>query len=406
MNKIFHITIIFFVIIISALTLNVTILQTASYATTVGIIDTVFDLDNPLLAKSLDQSSLTSISIKETSLKEYNRQKFTQTQKEFTTHPCYQKANELLLTKAQLGLKDALKNHSKLTQELEMAVALGSNYYHGTHVAGIILNSNSSNKQFKHKIVPFPFISSSKINIRKNKKLTKKMISSLILQLKNALELFELNPESISPIEEINQLISTSKPKVVNLSIGFNVEKIVKFYRKISAPDITTKMLYELVQLSTAFGRKKFDFIVKNNPHVLFVSSAGNNSENLDKIKYPQTLTSAPNLIIVGSSSYQDKQKLSKISNYGKKTVDLIAPGEKITSLLAKGDKSNNVVTFSGTSMSAPLVTRIIADIFQEYEDQEKKLSVEEVKKIFFSKYTNKCKNLSNKVKDGCYLDL
>jgi cell wall-associated protease len=105
---------------------------------------------------------------------------------------------------------------------------------------------------------------------------------------------------------------------------------------------------------------------------VLLVHAAGNDGENLEeKPSYPSpyfeaTATKAPNFITVGASSDPQikGQYIADFSNYGKKTVDVFAPGVKIWSTLPGG---NNYGNNQGTSMAAPVVSGLAALIWSYY---------------------------------------
>jgi len=116
---------------------------------------------------------------------------------------------------------------------------------------------------------------------------------------------------------------------------------------------------------------------------VLIVSAAGNESLNLDSSDiyyYPNDMDEnkieiANNFIVVGSSN-QNNSLVSAYSNYGKKTVDIFAPGEEIKVLTREG-----TINDSGTSLSAAVVSNIAALIRSLY----KNLSASEVKEIIMN---------------------
>lgn len=115
---------------------------------------------------------------------------------------------------------------------------------------------------------------------------------------------------------------------------------------------------------------------------VLIVNAAGNDALNLDEVRvYPNDQTPENeteiinNFINVGSltPSY-GKEMVSGFSNYGKKSVDIFAPGSQIYSTTPLDEYE----FLQGTSMAAPAVAGIAALIRSYYP----KLSAAQVKKI------------------------
>jgi cell wall-associated protease len=117
-----------------------------------------------------------------------------------------------------------------------------------------------------------------------------------------------------------------------------------------------------------------------NSKDVLIVSAAGNEALNLDNpdiYYYPNDMDEnkieiATNFIVIGSSN-QTSNLVSVYSNYGKKTVDIFAPGEEIK-VLTRSESIND----SGTSLSTAIVSNIAALIRSKFEN----LSAAEVKQI------------------------
>ena len=121
---------------------------------------------------------------------------------------------------------------------------------------------------------------------------------------------------------------------------------------------------------------------------VLLVHAAGNNSFNVDEnpyypsdVDYENPDEVVDNFITVGSISQKiDSNFVSEFSNYGKKNVDLFAPGDKIYTTTA----GNSYAYDSGTSLAAPMVSGVAALIWSYYP----KLTVQEVKQIILDSGT------------------
>ncbi len=118
--------------------------------------------------------------------------------------------------------------------------------------------------------------------------------------------------------------------------------------------------------------------------NVLLIHAAGNESANIDTTdnfpnpNFKNSRQTAKNWITVGASSDPLAEEGSKsytayFSNYGKKEVDVFAPGTRIYSTLPGGNKYGSL---DGTSMAAPVVTGVAALIMEYFPT----LSAAEVK--------------------------
>ena len=114
---------------------------------------------------------------------------------------------------------------------------------------------------------------------------------------------------------------------------------------------------------------------------VLLIHAAGNDGANNDEVEnFPKDTfddgEEADNVITVGASGNgRTGSKIAGFSNYGKKEVDVFAPGVSIYSTVPGGIKYNNA---SGTSMAAPVVAGVAAMILSYFPD----LSARQLKAI------------------------
>ena len=103
---------------------------------------------------------------------------------------------------------------------------------------------------------------------------------------------------------------------------------------------------------------------------VLLIHAAGNDGDNVDKVaNYPNAHVGkkpASNFLTVGASSENLSETLAgPFSNYGKKNVDLFAPGVSVMSTMPDNEYKNQ----DGTSMAAPVTTGVAALILSYFQD-------------------------------------
>ncbi len=126
---------------------------------------------------------------------------------------------------------------------------------------------------------------------------------------------------------------------------------------------------------------------------VLLVHAAGNDAKNIDlEDNYPSAVlndnTIAANMLTVGASGDSSIKSgiVAPFTNYGKATVDVLAPGIKIYSTVPGGNKYSFQ---EGTSMAAPVVSGIAALIRGYFPE----LSAPEVKQIIIQSVDSSLNN-------------
>jgi cell wall-associated protease len=121
---------------------------------------------------------------------------------------------------------------------------------------------------------------------------------------------------------------------------------------------------------------------------VLLVQASGNDGQDMDvKPQFPNdtfadgSSSDADNVICVGASGAKVGDELAAtFSNYGKKNVDVFAPGAKVTSI----DTDAEFNTADGTSFSSPIVAGVAALILEYYPT----LSAKQLKQVILESAT------------------
>ncbi len=115
-----------------------------------------------------------------------------------------------------------------------------------------------------------------------------------------------------------------------------------------------------------SWDKKVVDDAVKyaESKGVLLIHAAGNDGKSIDAMvhypckKFENSKKEAKNFVDVGALSWKGDEKIAApFSNYGKKTVDIFAPGVDIYSTAPEGKYKDA----SGTSMASPVVAGVCA---------------------------------------------
>lgn len=217
-------------------------------------------------------------------------------------------------------------------------------YLHGTHVAGIAIESLTNVR-----LINFPIITSAP-----EKKLT-------------LTEIFKFDPikqrrELRNQLEQISQVLQKDNVRVVNLSIGTSDEiafKLLKQKATILQKIFFRGQLKELAKQNAKVFTEELAFFFRANPNSVFVLAAGNEKQNLAKTTDHSANIQTENLIKVGA--LYTSNNLASFSNRSASYVDIAAFGTGIVSALVGGGKMH----MSGTSQAAPNVTNALAQIFE-----------------------------------------
>ncbi|CAA6809934.1 MAG: Unknown protein [uncultured Sulfurovum sp.] len=121
----------------------------------------------------------------------------------------------------------------------------------------------------------------------------------------------------------------------------------------------------------------------------LFIAASGNDSANTDLNEHYPSSYNLDNIISVAATNRNDD--LASFSNYGRKSVDIAAPGEEIYSTVVNGYD-----TYSGTSMATPHVAGVVALI----KSLDSSLNYSQIKDILYNGVDKK-PHLSNKLSTG-----
>lgn len=108
---------------------------------------------------------------------------------------------------------------------------------------------------------------------------------------------------------------------------------------------------------------------------VLFVAAAGNDSADNDRLVFYPAGYQMENTVSVAATDNRDE--LAGFSNYGRKTVEVSAPGDHILSTVPNGQYKY----LSGTSMAAPFVAGLAALV----KSVHPRLPVQDLKRVLLS---------------------
>lgn len=256
-------------------------------------------------------------------------------------------------------------------------------WMHGTHVAGIAANTENLPQEIKENDISIlsitylgdatfgPALAPSfqrvdSTNFATQKKHLKKYWESF---LKWQLNKFEIG---------INY--AASKSSVVNGSFGQSFEgiqnRMKSYYEEQVGQEMNEKSSFNQTKRFMKKLITESEKILKKHPHTLFVFSAGNKKNNSDKYIHFPSAARLNNSLSVGASF--DYKEMAYFSNFGKRTVDIFAPGMAIRSTIPRQEHLRT----NGTSQAAPFISNIAAKALSLADRLNIKIKISELKKI------------------------
>ncbi len=289
-------------------------------------------------------------------------------------------------TEADKEWMKSKKADEKFIKELSVF----GNFAHGTHVSGISVRDQKDNQVFGVKLIPteikLPFnlgkVLSAIRTVTADERAAgeKGGFKDMLKEMGLNFGLKTLAKQQSKMLTTVGQYTASRKADVANGSFGTGypqakmiVEKIYNLLYKEAERDpaqlekFTKTFLNELVLAMGSF--------VAAAPDTLFVFAAGNDGSDNDIYPASPTNVKADNVISVAAT--MKNQSLAVFSNYGKKMVDVAAPGVGIVSSYPGDDMG----VMSGTSQAAPYVTNVVAAM----KSENPKLTPAEIKMMLIA---------------------
>jgi alpha-tubulin suppressor-like RCC1 family protein len=135
--------------------------------------------------------------------------------------------------------------------------------------------------------------------------------------------------------------------------------------------------------------------VIKNNPDILFVCSAGNGGNNIDKSPIYPASYDLPNIISVASTNHDNG--LSYFSNYGPEKVDIAACGRNVESTFPNNKRG----VLSGTSIATAYVTRALSELKNISERKD----IHDIKRLLYNT-SDKLSSLEPYIKEAKKVNL
>ena len=266
-------------------------------------------------------------------------------------------------------------------------LSIYSNYMHGTHVGGIAIQGTKDARLLSVKLGTAgsaEAMESSVGSAGQNRPFWGGTGSSGYLSY--------IVKSHTNSLTEIVDYLDGHDADVANFSFGVSYQHAKEIVTDLMVSDVFASSYY-IEKATRSFltqlieeGRK----MVKRAPDTLFVIAAGNEGTNNDTLwTFPANLNSENTISV--AATLMDRS-LASFSNYGKRTVDIAAPGVAIRSTVP----GNEYLPVSGTSQAAPFVAKAASMV----QDANPTLSPKQIKKILMKTVAKKS-FLKNKIISG-----
>lgn len=357
-------------------------------ATTIAIIDTGFDLDHTFLKPKILKQETDEEAINP-NLNEFSDWHFHDNShlKEAVIKD-QSMLQEILLYRnlRAKGHREGLslaefewfKKRSNNKQFINQAKSF-KKHSHGTFVAGIALREGENINIFPIRGLHLP---SPVVAVEDNSGMEVAPLKSKTPEDKFAEDIKNSQNRVITKFAKICRYLSLNKINIVNASYGITYKNITsklrEKYLEYTKTEIDEPRLQAEVKNYFEGIHTRTSTIIQKYPRMLFVFSAGNSGINNDHYPHYPSKIKLPNTLSIGA---MNGDYLASFSNYGKKHVDIGAPGVAILSLVPKvysPDGKDLYSPSSGTSMAAPYISNLAAQIL----NINRKLRPEEVKEI------------------------
>lgn len=188
----------------------------------------------------------------------------------------------------------------------------------------------------------------------------------------------------VAYMDKVSAFIKKHNVKVVNMSLGIPLD--------------------HKDQLGLKASVRAYQRMIESNPNTLFVVAAGNELKNLDVFtnrQYPASFMQ-PNVLKVGAldvgslEQINEKTKMAYFSNWGKNSIDILAPGWEV---MAAG-LGGGLIAHSGTSMASPYMVNQVVQLWSELPH----LTAKEVRELFIA--TAHKMSPEPEIRSGGYVDL